>query len=166
MHCCRSPIIVFRFTALLAVARAGQVDRNHEKGAEWSSTLPPYSSQCRPETSPVALTMALLGSLALKTLHEPFHLARRVHNTLLAREKRVALGANVNPQRRPRGTYSERIPTGAGNGSVVKILGMNLLFHLGHRLDVDLLLVLGAERKFHNAILDSKNGVITTDARV
>jgi hypothetical protein len=43
---------------------------------------------------------------------------------------------------------------------------MDLLFHLGHRLDVNLLLVLGAESKLHNAILDSKNGVITTDARV
>jgi hypothetical protein len=112
------------------------------------------------------VTIALLGSLALKTLHESFNLACRVHDTLLAREERMTLGANVNPQGRPCGANRERIPTGAGHGCVVKVLGMDLLFHLGHRINVDLLLVLGAEREFHNAILDSENGVITTDARV
>ena len=130
-------------------------------------SAPNSSQSCRdaPEVS-LTLTMALLAGLALKTLHEPLHLPCCIHDALLACEERVALGANVNPQRRPRGTHGEGIPTGAGHGSVIKILGMDLLFHLGHRSNVDLLLVLSAELKLHNAILDSKNGVITTHARV
>jgi hypothetical protein len=98
MHYFRSPTTAIRFLHKTRDRRGFQLDGppTRKKGRMVVHSAP-YSSQSYPETSPVTLTVALLGSLALKTLHEPFHLACRVHDALLAREKRVALGADVNP---------------------------------------------------------------------
>ena len=69
--------------------------------------------------------------LEIETLVESFNTSARINQLLLAREERMAFGANIDAQFFLRGTRGERVTATAGY-LCFEVFRMNTLFHKLH----------------------------------
>src|SRR5436305_4669916 len=90
--------------------------------------ITPSRTACPPTFDGIDLGGALCALRLLEAPLEALDAAARVHELLLARVERVALGADLDVQLGLRGTRGERVPAAAVHGGE-DVLGMNLGLH-------------------------------------